>query len=115
MKKYQKYLINKSVVVGNLLEKLFEKLDKLTDGDYIIEEKNDSLHIVKGSAFLGVHFLKEVLRLNIVLDHEIDTDLPRKLDKPSKNVFHNKVDLANIEDLEKVVPFIREAYELKNK
>ncbi len=60
MKKYQKYLTNKSVVLGNLLENLFNELDQFTKGDYSVEEKQDSLHVVKESAFLGVHFLKDV-------------------------------------------------------
>lgn len=111
MKDYSKYLKNKSPEVEILLKKLFTVLDEITGGDYEVEEKQDSLHIVKNKAFLGVHFLKDVLRLNIVLDREIKTDLPHKLDKPSANVFHNKVDLGSVEDLSpEIIQYLRNAY-----
>lgn len=111
---YRHFTEGKSPIVSILLRKLLEQLDLLTGKDYMIEEKKDSLHIVKNRAFLGVHFLKDALRLNIVLNHPIQTKLPHGLDKPSANVFHNKIDLHSISDLNaEIVHYLREAYELR--
>ena len=110
MMNYSHYTDNKDPIVAILLSKLFDYLDEITNKDYVVEKKSNSLHIVKGSAFLGVHFLKTVLRINIVLDHKLDIDLPTKVDRPSKNIFHNKVDLSSIEDLISVRKYIKEAY-----
>jgi len=111
---YKRFTEGKSPVVSALLQKLFKQLDLITNKAYVVEEKKDSLHILKNHAFLGVHFLKDTLRLNIVLDHPIQTQLSHKLDKPSANVFHNKIDLHTISDLNaEIVNYLREAYKLK--
>jgi hypothetical protein len=114
MQKYSKYLDGKSEIVSILLEELFSELDRITGKDYIVEEKSSSLHIVKGSAFMGIHFLKNRLRLNIVLDHKINIVNLHKVEQVSKSRFHNEVDLDSLEDLNlDLISYIQEAYSLK--
>jgi len=113
MQKYSQYTANKSPMVAALLDKLFEILNEVTAKDYIVEEKQTSLHVVKGSAFLGVHFLKNALRLNIVLDHALSTPKLHKSEQVSKSRFHNEVDLTSLEDFENITGYIKEAYYLK--
>lgn len=114
MEGYNKYLTNKNPILGDILEKLLEILDNVTDGQYIIEKKKTSLHVVAKSAFLGIHFMKDKLRLNIVLDHELTNELVRKVDKISANRFHNELDIDNPNQLDKEIEsFIKNAYILK--
>ncbi|MEI6887361.1 MAG: DUF5655 domain-containing protein [bacterium] len=114
MKEYSKYLVNKSPEVSVLLDKLFLILDEITKKDYVVERKVTSLHIVKGKAFLGIHFLKDTLRINIVLEHAISMPNLYKSELISKNRFHNRVDLSDPKDLNKeVIGYIKEAYNLK--
>ncbi|WKZ30401.1 MAG: DUF5655 domain-containing protein [Candidatus Dojkabacteria bacterium] len=113
MKDYSKYLNNKSPDVAYILNELFVILDKITAKDYEVEEKQTSLHIVKSSAFLGVHFLKDKLRLNIVLNHVATSDKLHKSEQVSKNRFHNEIDLRTVKDLSDIEMLIKEAYFLK--
>ena len=96
---YSRYLNSKSENVSLVFFKLLEFLEKTFKNNYGIEKKKTCLHVVNNKAFLGIHFLKNKLRVNIVLNHPIRIDLKYKLDKPSKNIFHNYVDLETPDDL----------------
>ena len=111
--KLSPYLNKKSDNVAKILDHLLNLLGQITGKKHKVEFKKNSLHIVDNKAFLGIHFLKDILRINIVLKHSIQTSLPYKLDKPSKNVFHNYVDLQTPVDLNLVKKYIVEAYEVQ--
>ena len=55
---------------GSIYKALIERLK--TIGPYKVEPKATSLHIVHGRAFLGVHYRKDGLLLNIVLDRPLE-------------------------------------------
>ena len=57
---------------------LIEEVGKI--GEYDVEEKLTSIHVVHGRAFLGVHPRKGALLVNIVLDHPLD---PARLHRTS--------------------------------
>lgn len=114
MDNYDEYLTNKNPILEDILEKLLEVLDTVTDGQYTIEKKKSSLHIVAKSAFLGVHFMKDKIRLNIVLDHELKHQFLNKSEKVSANRFHNEIDIDNPDQLDKELEkVINSAYILK--
>ncbi len=111
-KEYSEYLDGKSPVVTQLLLQVLLFLDEITDNNYKIEKKKTSLHVVNNKAFLGIHFLTDKLRLNIVLKQPINTTFNHKIDKPSAHVYHNKVDLHTLDDFNKIKEHIIQAYEL---
>lgn len=96
-----------------LFERLIQALDAL--GDFQVEEKKASLHVVAGkAAFLGVHPRKEGLRLNLVLARALSGGRVAKAEQVSKARFHNELDVRTVEDFDdELVEWLREAYELQ--
>lgn len=82
-----------------------------------ISEKRTCLHIdAFQGAFLGIHPRKHGLRINIVLDHELDSPRVVKCERVSKSRFHNEVDLKGTELLDpELRNWILEAYELQER
>lgn len=108
------YLENKDLVVREVYELLMRKL-KSDLGNYQLEFKGTSIHIVAKSAFLGVHFMKSALVLNIVLDHEINSSRVHKVEQVSKSRFHNEIRLSSLDQVdEELVSWIKEAYKLRS-
>ena|SRR2546430_13677300 len=93
-----------------LLAALLDRLSGL--GPYDVEVKKTSLHVTRGSAFLGVHPRSRGLLLNIVTSEPIDSARIRKVERVSANRYHNEVLLAATGDLDdELVGWLRQAYE----
>lgn len=84
-----------------------------TLGEYSVEKKASSLHIVKQRAFLGVHPRAKGLLLNIVTEKPLRGAAIKKAEQVSANRYHNEVLLAATSDLSSnVKQWIAEAYRL---
>ena len=80
-------------------------------GDVSVEEKKTCLHLTGGkAAFLGVHPRKNGLRLNIVLNHQLDSARTVKAEQVSANRYHNEVDITSPSQIdEELLGWIAEA------
>ncbi len=84
-----------------------------TLGEYSVERKKSSLHIVKQRAFLGVHPRVNGLLLTIVTAKPLHDALIKKTEQVSANRFHNEVLLADDKELSgSILQWIAEAYRL---
>lgn len=94
---------------GSLVNLLL-KFDQAT-----IAEKKTCLHVEAfQGAFLGVHPKKLGLRINIVLNRELQSPRVSKCERVSKNRFHNEVDILQTDQIdEEFLAWIGEAYELR--
>jgi hypothetical protein len=94
-----------------LYERLVRELAEI--GEYRVEEKKTSLHVVAGrAAFLGIHPRREGLRLNVVLDRELEGPRVVKCEKVSSKSFHNEVDVKSEGQFDdELRGWLREAYE----
>jgi hypothetical protein len=109
-----KYFENKDPIVRDLYNLIISQLTK-SNIKYELEFKGTSIHIVAKSAFLGVHFMKSALVLNIVLDHAIDSSRMHKVEQISKNRFHNEVRLSSLDQVdEELISWIKEANTLRS-
>ena len=82
-------------------------------GQFEVEEKLTSIHIVHGRAFLGVHPRKGALLVNIVLDHPLDSARLHRTEQVSAARWHHEILLHSIKDLDpELVGWISEAYAL---
>ncbi|MFS8131302.1 MAG: DUF5655 domain-containing protein [Candidatus Dojkabacteria bacterium] len=108
------YISNKNPVLEKILTSLFDSIETITQGKYTIEPKASSLHIVAKSAFLGIHFLNDFIRINVVLNRRLDENKIYKVEQVSKSRFHNEINLKDNEDInEDLKAYIKEAYQLK--
>jgi hypothetical protein len=109
-----KYFENKSPVVREIYELIISRLRKEL-GKFELEFKGTSIHVVAKSAFLGIHFMKSALVLNIVLDQAIESKRVHKVEQVSKSRFHNEVRLESLDQIDKdLISWIKEAYKLKS-
>jgi hypothetical protein len=84
-----------------------------TVGRFEVEPKAGSLHIVRGRAFLGVHYRKDGILLNIVLDHPLKGARIRAAEQVSRSRYHNEVLLSTVRDVDReLMDWVKEAYEL---
>lgn len=93
---------------------LYEELIALLDGlgDYLVEPKKTSIHMVKERAFLGVAPRKDALLLNIVADREIVLPRIRKAEQLSRHRWHCELLVASAGDFdEELHGLIRQGYE----
>ena len=80
-------------------------------GEYGIEAKQGSVHITRGSAFLGVHPRSKGLVLNIVSDAPITSARVRRSEQLSPRRSHNEVLVTEPAQLdEELWGWIRDAY-----
>ncbi len=99
-------------VVWEIYQALIEKIKVF--GPFEVEVKKTSLHVTRGTAFLGVHPKKKWLDLTIVLDRAITGEGVLKSDQVSKSRYHNEVRLPSTADLDRpVLEWLQQAYELK--
>lgn len=109
-----KYFENKDSIVREVYELLIHTL-KSELVNYELEFKGTSIHVVAKSAFLGVHFMKSALVLNIVLDRAIESSRMHKVEQVSKNRFHNEIRLSSLDQVdEELITWIKEAYKLRS-
>jgi hypothetical protein len=97
--------------VDDLQKTLMRLLDSI--GTHKAEQKRDSIHIVRGRAFIGVYPKKSYLGVNVVLNHP--TALPRaaKVEQVSANRFHHFYKIRDKKELDKSFDrLLREAYDL---
>ena len=103
--------ITKGEASGPLYRELLRRLKPI--GTWKVEPKGTSLHIVRNRAFLGVHYRKNGLLLNVVLDRELGSERARKQEQVSRNRYHNEILVEAPADLDdELVGWIREAHDL---
>jgi hypothetical protein len=82
-------------------------------GKYKIEEKKESIHIVRERAFLGIHPKKSYLGVNVVLNHSNAVPVASKIEQVSANRFHHFYKITDKRDLNKAFALLlKEAYDL---
>lgn len=110
MEEYLHLFDNKEATVLDIWKNLLQSISQM--GDFTIEVKKTNLHLVKETAFLGVHPKKKWLDLNIVSKEPIDHPLLTKVDQVSKNRYHNNVRLYQLSDVDKsLILLIKDAYD----
>ena len=78
-----------------------------------VQLKKTSIHLVAGSAFAGVHPMKNRLRLNIRTDRPISGGRVVKTEQISARRFHNEVDLRSAAEVDgELLAWLRDAYAL---
>jgi hypothetical protein len=82
-------------------------------GEFREEVKKTSIHLVRGSAFAGVHPRKNALMLTIKADQPIKSARVAKAEQVSKNRWHLDVKLAASSDIDReLLAWLRQAYEI---
>lgn len=98
-------------VAGPSYEVLLSAVGEL--GPFDVEEKQTSLHITHGRAFLGVHPRNGGLLLNIVTIGPLVSDRIRKSEQISKGRCHNEVVVTDAAQIDaELRGWLREAYAL---
>lgn len=98
-------------VSRELYEKLLSALRPL--GGFQEEIKKTSIHLVRVSAFAGVHPRKQHLLLTIKAAGAIRSPRILKAEQVSKNRWHLEVKLTTASDLDaELLGWLRDAYEL---
>src|SRR5579863_9250604 len=84
-------------------------------GPMTVEPKKTSIHIVRKSAFAGVHPRKSAILLNIRSQTPIKSARVRKMENVSANRCHNELMLAAPGDIDKeLLAWLRAAYDLSS-
>jgi len=92
----------------NVLMKLLDSI-----GIYKAEQKKDSIHIVRGRAFVGIHPKKSYLGVNVVLNRADASPSADKVEKISANRYHHFYKITGEKELsQQFVKLLREAYDL---
>jgi len=102
-------------VAGPVSHQLYKKLlDAMKPiGVFREEMKKTSVHLVRGSAFAGVHPRKQYLLLTIKAKKPIRSARVLKTEQVSKNRWHLEVKLATGKDIDgELLRWLREAYDL---
>ena len=82
-------------------------------GKFREEIKKTSVHLVRGSAFAGVHPRKQYLLLTIKAAVPIKSARIVKSEQVSKNRWHLEVKIASENDIDgELLAWLREAYDL---
>jgi len=109
--------IPSSIVRDPIAIRIYEALLPILDGlgEYWVQEERTSLNLAAGRApFLGVHPHRKGIRFNLVLARPIYGERLGKVEQVSKNCYHNQVDVASPEGLDReLIGWIREAYALQ--
>jgi hypothetical protein len=90
--------INGDPLTAAIYAALLDELDRV--GEYQVEEKQSSIHLVNRRAFLGVHPRKGALLLNIVLDHPLDSPRLHRTEQVSASRWHHEVLLHSPHDID---------------
>lgn len=82
-------------------------------GDFREEVKKTSVHLVRNSAFVGVHPRKQYLLLTIKAQEPIQNPRILKSEQVSRNRWHLELKLLGMEEIdEELLSWVRQAYEL---
>jgi hypothetical protein len=77
------------------------------------EQKKDSIHIVRGRAFVGIHPKKSYLGINVVLDRAEASPTASKVEKVSANRYHHYYKITSEKELTKSFErLLQKAYDL---
>ena len=97
-----------------LQKTLISLLEKI--GEFKVEPKKESIHIVHGRAFVGIHPKKSYLGVNIVLDKSKAFPKADKIEQISLHRFHHFFKIESEEQMNiSFVHLLREAYNLTNR
>lgn len=100
---------NKNENVKEIYNSVIDILNSF--GEYEIEPKKTSIHLVKKSAFLGLNPKKKWMDINVVADHPIENELITKVEQVSKNRFHNNLRITDKKEMNsEAIELFREAY-----
>ena len=82
-------------------------------GPFEVEEKKTSLHLVRKSAFVGVHPRKKHLVVTLKAAGPVSSARIFKSEQVSKSRWHHEVKLASAADVDtELLVWMREAYEI---
>jgi Domain of unknown function (DUF5655) len=101
----------------NTTEELHTQLPALLKkiGKFDVELKKESIHVVHGGAFVGIHPKKSYLRVNLVLDKRETSPRADKVEKVSANRFHHLFKIESKQQMNKsFARLLKEAYNLTN-
>jgi len=103
--------INGNEPASSIYKALLKRLKSI--GRFEIEPKATSLHVVHQRGFLGVHYRKDGLLLNIVLDRALETARLKASEQVSRNRYHNEVLVATPREIDsELVRWVKEAHRL---
>ena len=84
-------------------------------GKFTVEPKKESIHVVHGRAFVGIHPKESYLGVNVVLDKSETSPKADKVEKVSANRFHHFFKIESKQQMNKsFARLIKEAYNLTN-
>lgn len=102
----------KSVTKIDELQKTLIQLLK-SFGKFQMEQKKESIHVVRRRAFLGIHPKKSYLGVNVVLNRSEVVPAADKVEQVSANRFHHFYKITDKKKLNKsFAVVVKEAYEL---
>ena len=82
-------------------------------GLFDVEVKKTSVHLVRSSAFVGIHPRREFLIVTIRSAKQIDSERVLKGEQVSKNRWHSEVKIFDRADIdEQLMAWLRVAYDL---
>jgi predicted transport protein len=97
--------------VQSIYTQLLKELKPL--GSFEEEVKKTSIHLVRKSAFAGVHPRKNALRLTVKADHKLESPRVVKAEKVSASRWHNEVDLTSTDEIDKeLLGWLKAAYDM---
>jgi len=84
-------------------------------GPFSVEEKKTSVHLVRNSAFAGVHPRRKHLVFTVKSDSAIDNDRIFKSEQVSKSRWHHEIKLIDPTDLDKeLLGWLRDGYNISD-
>jgi len=94
-----------------LYKKLLTAIKKI--GKFKEEKKKASIHLVRDSAFVGVHPRKQFLILTLKSDHAIQSKRIFKSEQVSKSRWHHEVKLLAPSEIDReLIMWMSEAYSI---
>jgi hypothetical protein len=97
--------------IGDLQVALMQLLESI--GKYDVEQKKESMHIVRERAFLGIHPKKSYLGVNVVLDHSKASPSASKVEQVSANRFYHFYKITDKQELDRsFARLLKEAFDL---
>src|SRR5437868_8307905 len=101
----------KDPIVRAIYARILEVLGAI--GEFGVEPKKTSIHLVRSSGFAGVHPRKSTLVLNLRLDRPLAGPRVLKSEQVSRNRYHDEVKLAAPDDVDaELIAWLAEAYAL---
>jgi hypothetical protein len=101
----------KDAAVYATYRRLLAALEQI--GPFTEDSKKTSIHLVKTTAFAGVHPRKSHLYLNIRTAQPLSSGRVHKTEQVSKNRYHNEVKLTAPDEVDaELIGWLSEAYAL---